>query len=180
MKNLLCGLFALICIPMFAAQPLKDKQQNDKKSVVPTIYLNAMSKADSLTFLLIDPWSESRQDWMNGYGEVLAKQKCTDKAIEKECLKLLTDPASFDVNAMVKECEFMPDMAIIFHTKKGDVTVAYSTYCDLCRFAKSDNEYADFDGETIRLSFLQLMAKAYPKDRYLRHLIKQTRNNMRK
>lgn len=175
MKNLLWGLLALTCIPMFACQPQKDKQQDEKKSVVPASYLNTMKKAQSVTFLLIDPWSESRTDWMDGYGEVLARQECTDTTLKGEWVELLADPASFEQHDMVKECEFMPDMVIIFHTKKEDMTVGYSTYCDLCRFAKSDSEYTDLDGEIVRPGFLQLMTKAFPKDRYLRHLIKQTR-----
>lgn len=150
----------------------------NSKSAVPESYLKVMKTADSVSFVLIDPWVEDAKDWMDGYGEVLNNVTLKDKEIIQSAYNLLSDPKSFEVHDVVKNCAHMPDFVIVFHSKKGDVKVSYSFYCDLCRFAKGET-YDEFDGEIIRSKFLEIVRKAYPKDRYVRYLIKREKSNFK-
>lgn len=173
MKRFLLGLFVFTFI--FACHAEK-KSVQDGKSIVPEQYLEVINKADSMTFIMIDPWSEATENWMDGYGEMLCSKTCGNKDFKAEWYNVLSNPKSFEASNLVKNCIFMPDFAIVFHAKKGDVTVAYSFYCDICRFAKKD-KYVDLNGELVCKDFLNLMAKAFPKDRYVRYLIKKSKSN---
>ena len=148
------------------------------KSVVPENYLKVMNSADSITFIMIDPWVEDAKDWMDGYGEVLSKVTIKDKGIIQSAYTLFSDPKSFEIHDIVKNCAHMPDAVIVFHSKKGDVKVSYSFYCDVCRFAQGE-KYDEFDGEIIRAKFLNILKSAYPKDRYVRYLVKREKSNFK-
>lgn len=150
----------------------------NSKSVVPESYLKVMKTADSVSFVMIDPWVEDAKDWMDGYGEVLSKVTLKDQGIILSAYELLSAPKSFEIRDVVKNCTHMPDVVIIFHSKKDDVKVSYSFYCDMCRFAKGET-YDEFDGEIIRSKFLEIVQKAYPKDRYVRYLIKHEKSNFK-
>ena len=115
----------------------------NSKSVVPENYLKVMKSADSVSFVMIDPWVEDAKDWMDGYGEVLSKVTVKDKGFIQSAYNLFSDPKSFEIHDVVKNCVHMPDAVIIFHSKKGDVKVSYSFYCDVCRFAQGE-KYDEF------------------------------------
>lgn len=173
-KKVFWGTLMFLCVSTMTA--FADKP--DKKSVVPENYLKVMEMADSITFLLIDPWVEDATDWMDGYGEILGRVTVKDKEVVKAANSLLGNPESFEVHDVVKNCVHMPDFVIIFPSKKGDVKVSYSFYCDVCRFAQGE-KYVEFDGEAVRLKFLELVRKAYPNDRYVRYLIKREKSNFK-
>lgn len=173
-KTLLIGtfLFLTTAVTVFASC------LENSKSVVPDNYLKIMKTADSVSFVMIDPWVEDAKDWMDGYGEVLSKVTIKDKGILQSAYNLFSDPKSFVIRDVVKNCTHMPDAVIIFHSKNGDVKVSYSFYCDVCRFAQRET-YDEFDGDIIRKKFLELVQKAYPKDRYVRYLIKREKSNFK-
>lgn len=177
MKHLLCGLFALMSLSSLACHAEKGDKE-EAKSQVPEKYLETISKADSITCLLIDPWSEATENWKDGYGEILASKTSADKELRDEYHQVLANPKAFEEHTVVKNCAFMPDIAIVFHAGKKEVTVAYSFYCDMCRFASGEN-YVDLDGELVCLDFLKVTAKVYPQDRYIRYLIKKTKNSQK-
>lgn len=89
------------------------------KSIVPNQYLEAIEKADSVTVLLIDPWSDALDDWMDGYGEVLQTKTCACPELLQASTKALCNPDAFVASEVVKNCAFMPDVAMIYHSKKG-------------------------------------------------------------
>lgn len=150
----------------------------NSKSVVPANYLKVMKSADSVSIVMIDPWVEDAKDWMDGYGEVLSLVTTKDKGIIQSAFTVFSDPKSFEIRDVVKNCTHMPDVVIIFHSKKSDVKVSYSFYCDVCRFAQGE-KYDEFDGEAVRKKFLEVVQKAYPKDRYVRYLIKREKSNFK-
>jgi hypothetical protein len=106
---------------------------------------------------------------LEGFGEILSfKAEIRPEAIG--ALKAtLTYSGSFEDTDLVKECTFLPDVAIEFVHEADTVIVAYSFYCDICRFYKSGT-YRDFDGERIRNAILQLACEVFPSDKYLRNL----------
>lgn len=148
------------------------------KSVVAEKYLKVIGNADSLSVILIDPWVEDAKDWMDGYGEVLCTLTVKDKKFIDSANKLLSDSKSFEVHEIVKNCMHMPDVVLIFHSKKGEVKVSYSSYCDMFRFAQG-TDYMELEGEHIRLPFLELVQKVYPKERYIRTLINREKSNFK-
>ena len=156
----------------------KSTKLHQEKSVVPDVYLNVINQSDSMTFILIDPWSESLEDWMDGYGEVLDSRSCSNMGLKSDCYNVFSNPVAFELHDVVKNCTFMPDVAIVFHAKKECLIVAYSFYCDICRFAKND-KYVDFDGDLVRSKFLDLVLKIYPKDRYMRYLFKKSKSEFK-
>lgn len=170
-------MFTLMCAASLICFANK-KQSEEGTSVVPKMYLETINKADSVTVLLIDPWSDATDDWMDGYGEVLNSTSAKNNELKDALYRVLANPNAFEIHEIIKDCAFMPDVAFVFHKKKGSVIVAYSFYCDVCRFSRGE-KYIDFDGELVRLEILELMAKAYPKDRYIRYLIKKTKNNQK-
>ena len=89
----------------------------NSKSVVPESYLKVMKTADSVSFVMIDPWVEDAKDWMDGYGEVLSKVTLKDQGIIQSAYELLSAPKSFEIRDVVKNCTHMPDVVIIFHSK---------------------------------------------------------------
>lgn len=175
MKKILLPMLTIMCATSLSCQA-NQKQSDEGTSVVPKMYLDVINKADSVTVLLIDPWSEATDDWMDGYGEVLSSTTSKDKDLKVAFYKTLSNPKAFEIHEMIKDCAFMPDVAVVFHKKKGNVIVAYSFYCDVCRFAQGE-KYVDFDGELVRLDFLEVVSKACPKDRYIRYLIKRTKSD---
>ncbi len=170
----LCWLLTFFCVWSFPCLAQKDKKENSK-SIIPGMYLDVINKSDSVTFIVIDPWSEATENWMDGYGEILTTKTYKDKKLQVSCSEIFSNPNLFKESNIVKNCTFMPDIAIVFHQKKTDVTVAYSFYCDVCRFAKG-NEYKDFDGELVRKDFVNLASQGLPKDRYVRYLVKKSKS----
>lgn len=164
-----------VCVLLCSSVWAVGQEKPSGNSVVAQKYLKVINKPDSVSVFLIDPWVEDAQDWMDGYGEVLAKTKVTDKETVCAMQSLLTDPESFEKHDIVKNCAHMPDVVWVFHSKKGDVKCSYSVYCDVVRFAQ-DDDYEEFDSEQIRLKFLEVVKMAYPKDRYVRYLLKREKS----
>ena len=179
MKRLLIWLIAAIIMqapPAYARDVAAVDSLANIENEIKNQCLKLIGQADSLTVIAIDPWSVSDEDRMEGYGEILYTVDLNDKEILTQWYEILSDPDNFEYSDVVKNCTFMPDYALAFHSAAGDTTVAYSFYCDTLRFADED-EYVDNDGEIIRLQFLELLNKTLPKDRYLRSLIQKTKSN---
>ena len=100
------------------------------------------------------------------------------KDLIKRSYNLFADPESFKISNLVKNCVHMPDAVIVFHYKNNQIKVSYSFYCDMCRFTNGDDD-VEFEGERVLLKFLELVQQAYPKDRYIRYLIKREKSNLK-
>lgn len=143
-------------------------------SIVERQYVDVIENSDSIHWLLLDPMSEDTLSLNDGLGEVLNCVKDTLPERKDACVATLTYSKSFVKSNMVKECTFLPDVAIVFFSKGQKVTFAYSFYCDLCRFIR-DEKYQELDGELIRKSVLQMAGEVFAKDRYLRQLKRRER-----
>lgn len=136
-----------------------------------------MASADSITFMLLDPWVDDTTLKENGYGEVLNRFTTDDKTLLKEAASLLSTLESSGALSM-KNCMHMADVVLSFHTKSGDMNVSYSFYCDVVRFSYV-GQYVEIDSEKFRLKFLELVKIAYPKDRYIRYLINREKSELK-
>ena len=110
-KTLLIGtfLFLTTAVTVFASC------LENSKSVVPDNYLKIMKAADSVSFVMIDPWVEDAKDWMDGYGEVLSKVTIKDKGILQSAYNLFSDPKSFVIRDVVKNCRRAVDEHLPMH-----------------------------------------------------------------
>lgn len=143
-------------------------------SIVEPQYLDVIEHSDSICWLLLDPMSEDSLHCLQGLGEVLDMVKDTMTERKDACIATLSYGKSFVKSDMVKECTFLPDIAICFYSKGQRVDFAYSFYCDLCRFIRGD-KYQELDGELVRKTILQMACEVFPKDRYLRQLKRRER-----
>lgn len=137
---------------------------------VPDDYVGIIENSDSVVWYLLDAFSETPDTTlMIGGGEVLDSK--IDSLGERvgALASMLTFNESFPKSNHVKESAFLPDIAMKFTYGTETIVVAYSFYCDLCRFQKG-HIYRDYDGELIRKPLLQLALEVFPKERFLRDL----------
>lgn len=142
--------------------------------IVERQYLDVIENSDSIRWFLLDPMSEDSLFCLHGLGEVLDIVKDTVEERKDACIATLSYGKSFVKSDMVKECTFLPDVAIFFYAKGQRVDFAYSFYCDLCRFIRGDM-YQELDGELVRSTILQMACEVFPRDRYLRQIKRRER-----
>lgn len=143
--------------------------------VIPSEYLDVIEHSNSITWYLLDAFSETPDTTLLiGGGEVLNMRIDSLEERVGAVTSTLTYPESFPKSDYVKECTFLPDIAMKFIHDNDTVVVAYSFYCDLCRFQKG-HRYRDYDGELIRKSLLQFALEMFPKERFLRDLNRKER-----
>ena len=140
-------------------------------TIVPKEYTEVIEKADSVKWFLIDAFVSEEQltNLPNLEGEILSCEIDYNPNRIGALKTTLLYPNSFEQKDYVKECTFMPDVAVEFVHQSDTVFVAYSFYCDMVRFIKSDL-YKEYDGELIRKSMLVFASEVFPKDKYLRTL----------
>lgn len=152
-----------------------DSAYSNKFLTVSSDYLNAIERANFIEWMLLDPFSNNPDTTlMIGGGEVLFRKTDSTKERVDAVISTLTNKKSFPASDYVKESTFMPDLALRFIYDKDTVIVAYSFYCDLCRFQKG-YKYADYDGEKIRKELLRLSLQIFSNDKYLRELNRRER-----
>lgn len=142
-------------------------------SIVSNNYIGIIESADSIVWYLLDPMNVDSMSLdstsVNKVEEILLCHTDTLKERINALKTTLCYPQSFVKSDMVKDCTFLPDVAVCFFSGKGVVTFSYSFYCDVCRFEK-EGKYQDTDGELIRKAIIQMACENFPKDRYLRNL----------
>lgn len=176
MKNILIISFVLLFghVNTFGTNYAHKKSEESIKdsSAVDSLYLSIIEKSDSVCWYLVDAMSEDTTSY--SLWETLACVTDTSNERKDALIATLTYKDSFCKTSMVKECTFMPDVAVEFYTGHMWVAFAYSFYCDICRFSTAD-KYQDIDGEKIRNSILQMACEVFPKDKYLRLLKRRKR-----
>lgn len=148
---------------------------SDSHSPISNEYVNVIEHSDSITWYLLDAFSETPDTTLLiGGGEVLNMK--TDSQTERvgAVISTLTYEDAFPKSDYAKECAFLPDIAMKFTHESDTVFVAYSFYCDICRFQK-EHRYRDYDGELVRKSLLQFALEVFPKERFLRDLNRRER-----
>jgi len=141
-----------------------------KYKAIPQEYLNVIENSNTIEWMLLDAYSDKPDTTLLiGGGEVLLSK--TDSVRERigAVISTLTYKESFPSSDHVKESAFMPDLAMRFIYDSDTVVVAYSFYCDLCRFQKG-YKYIDYDGENIRKEILKVTLQIFPNDKYIRGL----------
>jgi len=152
-----------------------DSVSSNQFVTVSNDYLNVIERANVIEWMLLDTFSDNPDTaLLIGGGEVLFRKTDSTKERVDAVISTLTNKKSFPASDHVKESTFMPDLALRFIYDKDTVIVAYSFYCDLCRFQKG-YKYADYDGEKIRKELLRLSLQIFPNDKYLRELNRRER-----
>lgn len=155
---------------------LTSSNQSDAKSIhsdstaLPKEYIDIIEKSEIVTWYLLDSSQETKDSTDQLYDwEILA---CVIDSLPERVGALastLTYSESFPILDYVKECTFLPDIAMKFTHESETLVFAYSFYCDLCRFQKG-KQYKDYDGELIRKAILHFAVELFPKDKFIRGL----------
>lgn len=151
----------------------KEMEDDSKQiSVIPISIRSIIQNSDTVRWMLIDPifnQEDSSIVVLKSHGEILDEKVDTMVDRKIKLIATLVSPYSFEKDSVVKNCIFMPDIAIEFVKNDSISIVSYSFYCDVCRFSQGD-EYYDFNGESVREELLQMAMELFPKDRYLRKI----------
>lgn len=131
--------------------------------------------ADSVKWILIDPWVENDSITVlfgQPLGEVLFSTVVRDSTINIRFSEIITSPDAFRQDSLIKESTFMPDFGGLFMTPSDTVLVAYSLYCDICRFQRNE-ELIDLNGEIVRKDFIYVLKEIFPKDKFIRNIARK-------
>lgn len=143
---------------------------SNKYRIIPPDYQNTIEGSSAIEWMLLDAFSDMPDTTLLiGGGEVLSRKIDYAKETIAAVVSTLIRKDAFPASDHVKESTFMPDLAMRFVYKRDTVVVAYSFYCDLCRFQKG-YKYVDYDGENIRNEILNVSLEIFPNDKYLREL----------
>lgn len=151
---------------------VNDSPYNDS---LPENVRTAILSADSLTWILVDPWIDNDSAanlFGERFGEILSSVTIETSSLNEEVKGMIVSSNSFQNDSIVKESTFMPDFGIIFINSSDTVIVSYSLYCDVCRFQTSES-ILDLNGENIRKSFILNLKKVFPKDKFVRNISKR-------
>lgn len=164
--------FSLLYLPIYIFGQKEMEDDSKQMSVIPIPIRSIIQTADTVRWMLIDPMvnqEDSSIVVLKKQGEILDEKVDTIVERKTKLIATLVSPYSFEKDSVVKNCIFMPDIAIEFVRKDSISIVSYSFYCDICRFSQRD-VYYDFNGENVRDEFLQMALEQFPKDRYLRKI----------
>lgn len=142
----------------------------NEESILPQHILAILSKVKQCEWQIIDPWEcdTSKHDIIDGS---LVLQRAENNAQAVQVAQILADKCSFENTPMVKNCLFLPDVAIALSTHDGvRITVVFSFSCDECRIV-SGNDVYQFDCLKIRKKILALAKTTFPNDRYIRFML---------
>ena len=144
-----------------------------QKSVVPNEFIHTMSLADSVEWYLLDAMTMTDLDDVNtleGLGEILDSRMDNNRERLDALVYTLSYPQSFPNSDVVKESEFLPDVAVKFCISgEPQLIFSYSFYCNLCLFQMGDS-FFETNGEEVRQTILQMAREVFPNDKYLRRL----------
>lgn len=150
---------------------------NEETSIVPANIRAIIQNCDTVKWMLLDPMANKEDSTikvLEGAGEILREETDTAAESRMQLVATLVSPYSFEKDSVLKNCTFLPDIAIEFIKNDSNAMVSYSFYCDVCRFSQGES-YVDFNGETVRDDILRMALGQFPKDRYLRKLAKISR-----
>ena len=134
-----------------------------------------LSELDSWIYgewFILDPLETitEKDSTFNGFYVLQTK---TDKHYLNSVTNLLTDKSSFAKTEMIKNCMFLPDIAVRLHNSENKIVdVMFSFYCDECKFICGENVFQS-DCSLIRSKILQYAKLIFPNDRYIRVLSNQ-------
>lgn len=177
MKKILILYFTLIPLLLYGQYQKSCKERTKELSPIPADFRNLIQNSKSTRWMLIDPIANKKDSTiclLQNVGEILCSKIDTVNESRIETIALLLSPVSFVNDSTVKNCTFLPDIAIEFINGDNSIVVMYSFYCDVCRFSQN-GKYHDLNGEIIREDLMRLALDKFPKDRYLRKIAKRTR-----
>lgn len=145
----------------------------DDKSILPTEIQKALTDAVSVEWYMLDPMSEgeSPADNYHGYGEILSVASSDAEQVES-VKSIFLKPQSFVDTEVLKNCTFIPDMALTLKTSENEeVRILFSFYCNECLILKGSERFQS-DCKLIRQEVLLMAKNLFPNDRYVRFLMR--------
>lgn len=135
--------------------------------------LKMIKSAQSVTCYIIDPLTKGDKD-MERLGKyvVLQKKEVTDEKQVKSVSNLIASEKSFEKFDYVKNCTFLPDIALQINSGKKTLDILFSFYCNECMMLIDGKQVFRNDCSLIQLEIINIARHIYPKDKYLRTISK--------
>lgn len=164
-------------VAVAASNPLK--AENDSIPKAPQYIkldeniLKMIKSAQSVTCCIIDPLTKGDKD-MERLGKyvVLQKKEVTDEKQVKAVGDLIAGEKSFEKFDYVKNCTFLPDIALQINSGKKTLDILFSFYCNECMMLIDGKQVFRNDCSLIQLEIISIARRIYPKDKYLRTISK--------
>lgn len=135
--------------------------------------LKMIKSSQSVTCCIIDPLTKGDKD-MERLGKyvVLQKKEVTDEKQVKAVSDLIAGEKSFEKFDYVKNCTFLPDIALQINSGKKTLDILFSFYCNECMMLIDGKQVFRNDCSLIQLEIISIARHIYPKDKYLRTISK--------
>lgn len=131
--------------------------------------LEMINSAKSVTCYIIDPLTKGDKgmERLDKY-VVLQKKEVTDQKQTKAVSDLIAGEKSFEKLDYVKNCTFLPDIALQINSDKKVLNILFSFYCSECMMLLDGKLVFRNDCSLIQSEIINFARQIYPKDKYLR------------
>ncbi|WP_288358095.1 hypothetical protein [uncultured Bacteroides sp.] len=135
--------------------------------------LEMINSAKSVFCCIIDPLTKGDKD-MERLGKyvVLQKKEITAPKQTKAVSDLIAGEKSFEKLDYIKNCTFLPDIALQINSGKKVLNILFSFYCSECMMLLDGKLVFRNDCSLIQSEIINLAKLIYPKDKYLRTISK--------
>lgn len=103
---------------------------------------------------------------------VLQKKEITAPKQTKAVSDLIAGEKSFEKLDYIKNCTFLPDIALQINSGKKVLNILFSFYCSECMMLLDGKLVFRNDCSLIQSEIINLAKLIYPKDKYLRTISK--------
>lgn len=135
--------------------------------------LKMIKSSKSVTCCIIDPLTKGDKDKERlGKYVVLQKKEVTDEKQVKAVSDLIAGEKSFEKLDYVKNCTFLPDIALQINSGKKTLDILFSFYCNECMMLIDGKQVFRNDCSLIQPEIISIARQIYPKDKYLRTISK--------
>lgn len=135
--------------------------------------LKMIKSAQSVICCIIDPLTKGDKDLerLSKY-VVLQKKEVTDEKQVKAVSDLIAGEKSFEKFDYVKNCTFLPDIALQINSDKKTLDILFSFYCNECMMLIDGKQVFRNDCSLIQPEIISMVRHIFPKDKYLRTISK--------
>lgn len=135
--------------------------------------LNMIKSTKNLTCCIIDPLikGDKNMERLDKY-VILQKKEVTDPKQIKAVSDLIAGEKSFEKLDYVKNCTFLPDMALQIISGKKTLNIYFSFYCSECMMLLDGKFVFRNDCSLIQPEIINFAREIYPRDKYLRTISK--------
>lgn len=135
--------------------------------------IEILKSAESMYCCIIDPLSkeDNNLELLDKY-VILQKKEITSENQKKSIIDLITDKMSFEKFDWVKNCTFLPDIALQATSNGRELNILFSFYCNECMMILDGKQVFRNDCSLIQPRIIRMARQIFPNDKYLRTIVK--------